>query len=396
LNEKTKIDDRTNKYNGANRTLLSMMYLTLVDEYGKNDCLVEHGEGFIGITIDYTGIFQQHLGNFVPEDSALTKHHEELYRVIESLIECLKSEQKIFIIPFNIKLKNYDSHSNILIYRILDEYNHQIDHYEPHGDKMGMFDDLELNDAFNKEIYDTMKLFTSLMSKDTGKKVVYKKASEICPKRHNGLQRRHWKNERENWGRFCTLWSILIAELTLLAPNCTTKQINDYVNTYDNDLDSILKGYLITLDERLFKADGGENGDYSDYRYLVSMKPTEYQSNKMILNAKYRKEKKWYSSLNPRITKRKLNKVEVINKPNIRYRNGFFRIAIPKKEKEFGVINDKKENDITSAKAMASFPYDNKKRKIEEKEFGVIYDKKKKCYHFCKGNDQHYEKPFLW
>jgi hypothetical protein len=275
------IDDRTNTYTGASDTTVSMMYLTLIDEYGKDDCIIEEPT-ILGFRIQY------------PYNSEI--NDLEVKSVCYGLLQCLKnSEQKIFIIPFSFNIGS-DSHSNILIYRVFDKY-HQLDHYEPHGGRVNWYGNSQKDNELNNEIIKTLTTLTSIMSRITKMRVEYVKASDICPINQNGIQSRHQKKSTKKWRGFCTLWSILIAELTLVAPNYTTKQIYECFNEFaynSTELDYIVKGYLITLDERLLKY----GNEFEELRYL--------EQNVSVKNiVRIEKLKKlWYQNLSIRINAR--------------------------------------------------------------------------------------------
>jgi len=281
------IDDRTNTYTGASRTLESMMYLTLIDEYGKEDCIIED-HLTLGFRIQY------------PYASNIEMNNIEVMGACDGLLQCLeRSERNIFIIPFYFNIGE-NSHSNILIYRVFDKY-HQLDHYEPQGGQVIWYGSPSKDNKLNDEITKTLTTLTEIMSKETKIQVKYVKASDICPINQLGIQGRHQKKSTQKWHGFCSLWSILIAELTLVAPNYTTKQIYNCFNesAYNStELDYIVKGYLITLDERLRKY----GNEFEELGYLESLLRLNYS--KKHTDRIDKVKKLWHQKLSVRINNR--------------------------------------------------------------------------------------------
>jgi hypothetical protein len=281
------IDDRANTYTGTSMTLRSMMYLTLIDEYGKEDCMIED-HLVLGFRIQYPYASNNELNN------------TEVMGICDGLLQCLeRSEKKIFIIPFSFGLGN-KSHTNILIYRVFDKY-HQLDHYEPHGGQVIWHGSPSKNNELNDEITKTLTTLTEKISKEAKIQVKYVNATNICPINQIGIQARHQKKSTQKWHGFCTLWSILIAELTLVAPNYTTKEIYDCFNesAYNStELDYIVKGYLITLDERLRKY----GNEFEELGYLESLLSLNYS--KKLVERIVKLKKLWYQKLSIRIQDR--------------------------------------------------------------------------------------------
>jgi hypothetical protein len=158
----------------------------------------------------------------------------------------------------------------MLIYRINTDKTHQIDHFEPHGKICNIGNN---NTNLNKKINGLMIHFKQGMETIFDVSVTYNPPSEICPNT-KGVQSIHRNMETSDWEGFCSIWSLLFAELIILAPEYTSKEIYDsflvFTSKYATKnyviMDKIIQGYLMTLDERLLKY----GNRYLKLRYLIT------------------------------------------------------------------------------------------------------------------------------
>jgi hypothetical protein len=170
------------------------------------------------------------------------------------------TDQEVLIIPLTILFAGKNgpsSHANLLIYR---KSLNVIEHYEPHGKKMGYISDINL------AIKNIMKIIINKMNtinKQNNYKYFKGKIKYIPPNNtciyNQGLQSIESdlfvsKKIKKKEGRgFCMIWSIFFAEMTLANPTLSSKEILDNVielidspasNTMAQKAKNIIRGYL--------------------------------------------------------------------------------------------------------------------------------------------------------
>jgi len=246
-----------------------------LDEY-KNECILfrDNSMGrYVGLKIDFSS-------PFCDED-----YEDELKIIGNNIKNCIDRNIRIFIIPLTILYTNnneINGHANMLIYRVNLDKTHQIDHFEPHGSRIQFFLESEKNDSLERKLSRKMVELKLKMEDLCKVSVSYSNPTDICPD-IDGVQAIHEEiGQTMDWRGFCALWSILLAELIILASDHNTKDI--YKSFVENALynpkllNHIVKGYLITLDERLSKY--GKR--YNKLRYLISVENKGFDSDTQI------------------------------------------------------------------------------------------------------------------
>jgi hypothetical protein len=224
---------------------------------------------YVGLKIDFSN-------PFCDED-----YENELIIIGNNIKNCIDRNIKIFIIPLTIFYKNNDEingHANMLIYRVNEDKSQQIEHFEPHGSRIKFSLESEKNNSLESKLSRKMVELKFKMEELCKVSVSYSSPTDICPD-IDGVQAIHEDIEQTmDWRGFCALWSILLAELIILAPDHKTSDI--YKSFVENALynpkllNHIVKGYLMTLDERLNKY--GKR--YKNLRYLISVKNKGFDS----------------------------------------------------------------------------------------------------------------------
>jgi hypothetical protein len=336
-NDKLNIEnERYDLYDGATNTLLSMMYVTLLDKY-KNECLIYTEEKkSVGIVFhhDYRD-----------------KVNIDINSLALDLKKCIEKEGKLFIIPFTFYEKSA-AHSNMLIYRINEDKSHQIDHFEPHGNACYSGNEID-HHGINLKINKSMIKLKEMMEEILDVTVIYNPPSSVCLS-IQGVQAIHQKKSIKNsWFGFCGIWSFIFAELIILAPNFSSMDVydsflaftNKFVDVNDYEImDLIVQGYLITLDERLRKY--GKYGErYLILRYLITNEKKGHKDAKGQLK---KLQKFWF------------DKLGIKNLRTFKYDEFLEKYGEETKEKQNGGKNrrintSKKQNDTSKKKSTKKY-----------------------------------------
>ena len=190
----------------------------------------------------------------------LKEYQSYVYKMIKLIMNCImkiqSTDQEILIIPLTI-VGNNGAHANMLIYR---KTLNVLEHYEPHGKK------IIISSNVNQNINTIMNLIVNKMNvrnNTSGYKyyngnITYMSPENICP-HGSGFQK--IENElilpkkitKIEKGGLCMVWSILFAELTLVNPHLSSREIFDNVFNCFNNKDcvensqkarDVIRGYL--------------------------------------------------------------------------------------------------------------------------------------------------------
>jgi hypothetical protein len=243
--------------------LENILYEYLIEKYNTNCFLYGYTKDYewkpLFINIYKYGL----LGNA----NYLSKYQKYVYKMIKLIMNCIQkiqnTEQEVLIIPITLWYSSkmdggvFSSHANMLIYR---KSLNIIEHYEPHGKKMGYKTDINL------AIKNIMKIIINKMNtinKQNNYKYYKGKIKYIPPNDtciySEGLQAIEGQlflseniNKKEGRG-FCMIWTIFFAEMTLANPTLSSKEILDNVielidspssNTMAQNAKNVIRGYL--------------------------------------------------------------------------------------------------------------------------------------------------------
>jgi len=209
----------------------AMFYLYLLKKYKSPCFLMEATSGdfweILGINLKIREVYSTDESEFI---------NSYLERLAAKLVECIKNNVNIIIIPLGLTLYfsdgTTDGHANVLIYR--KAFNH-IEHFEPHG-KTGLFGNEKLNssiDLFLKLFveYVNIELFKNKTPHQVQdlKPIELIESNQVCPY-IRGFQTYEEessiiKNLELESGGYCAAWSMFFTELCLKNPSMTSNQI---------------------------------------------------------------------------------------------------------------------------------------------------------------------------
>ena len=247
---------KTGLYYKPSDVLGLIMYEYLIKKYNVNCFMygVRYTDAYTVLTIDFTKY------GLLANDKYLKEYQAYVYKMIKLIMNCImkiqSTDQEILIIPLTI-YGNYGAHANMLIYR---KTLNVLEHYEPHGKK------IIISSNVNQDINTIMNLIVNKMnvrnntsgSKYYNGNITYITPENICPhgsgfqKIENDLilPKKITKIER---GGLCMVWSIFFAELTLVNPHLSSREIFDNVFNCFNNKDcvensqkarDVIRGYL--------------------------------------------------------------------------------------------------------------------------------------------------------
>jgi hypothetical protein len=242
----------------------AMFYLYLLKKYKSPCFLIEATSGdfweILGINLKIREIYSadesEHINSY-------------LERLAAKLVECIKNNVNIIIIPLGLTLYfsdgTTDGHANVLIYR--KAFNH-IEHFEPHG-KTGSFGNEKLNssiDLFLKLFveYVNIELFKNKTPHQVQdiKPIELIESNQVCPYFY-GFQTYEEessiiKNLEVESGGYCAAWSMFFTELCLKNPSMTSNQIITSVfstalfkMSTEDYFRHVIRGYATFINEKI-------------------------------------------------------------------------------------------------------------------------------------------------
>jgi hypothetical protein len=215
--------------------IMVLVYLKLLEKYG-NKCSVvtvdnnifelDSEIAFSGIELDYMDIeLKEHKLNYLGE----------------TLKDCVDRGVDIIIIPLILLFKR-GSHANILIYKPKQKL---MERFEPHG--IGSHTDT-FDDLLSTIVTEQLRPFLGPLT--------YASTNQICPN-SKGFQalENTLKVFDIKEGGFCMMWSCFMAEMVLMNPENTTKEIIDEVFAITKKdpmyLKQIIRGYVKDAEEMI-------------------------------------------------------------------------------------------------------------------------------------------------
>lgn len=260
LEEKGSEYEETGIHYTPHNIFETLMYEYLIEKYNTKECFLysytkDYGVQPLFIHIGQFGL----LGN----DEYISKYQKYIYKMIKLIMNCIQkiqnTEQEVLIIPMSILYHEDDGpegHSNMLIYR---KSLHVLEHYEPQGKK------ILSKTSINIDLKNIMKIIINKMNTRNKEhnyqyykgKIKYIPSNYVCIYNEglqiieNELFLPSYIKEIEKGG-LCSVWSIFFAELTLLNPYLTSKEILDNVfNCINNGCiinsqktKNVIRGYL--------------------------------------------------------------------------------------------------------------------------------------------------------
>ena len=244
--------------------LTSISNLYLMKKYNTN-CFMYGDKGknenFIygGIVLNFLpGQLDLPIDEIIP-DILLQLNGENLFQ-IQNFLNCIKNGQPIIIIPLLLQFADGTHHSNMLIYR---KDLNTIEHFEPHGSY------LDLRKDYGDKISVLLQLLVDKINivNNTPKTQFYKvlpidirlvPSNEVCL-RGRGLQaiQSQLSAFHIEGAGYCQMWSLLFAEMALLNPTISSKDILENIyGLLDSQngpifLSNIIRGYVSMLGDEI-------------------------------------------------------------------------------------------------------------------------------------------------
>lgn len=178
---------------------------------------------------------------------------------IQNFLNCVKKGvNPVIIIPLALIFSDGGHHANMLIYK---RNLNTIEHFEPHGSSFsldsGYGDKIKtILEALVHKINELNNTPSTPFSNSLPHDISFVSSNEVCI-RDRGLQAiqeelRGFEIER---GQYCQMWSFLFAELALLNPSISSKDILDQIfrllDSKDGAqfLSNVIRGYVSILGE---------------------------------------------------------------------------------------------------------------------------------------------------
>ena len=232
---------------GISNLYLNKKYGTNCYMYGSNSSIRHFLHG--GFRIDVLSDPLPPITPFFLEDFI-----EKNLNQIKIFLDCLKNNNPVIIIPLSLHFLSGGHHANMLFFKRRDE---TLEHFEPHGQSLS-------RNPRNGEII--TRILQTLVDKinEVKKKPVYSipglgdirlvPSHQVCV-RASGLQsvQEELKGFGIERGQYCQMWSFLFAELALLNPDTSSKNILDEIfrlldTKYGPQfLSNVIRGYVSVL-----------------------------------------------------------------------------------------------------------------------------------------------------
>jgi hypothetical protein len=237
---------------GISNLYLNKKYGTNCYMYGSNSNFGEFIHG--GFRIDFS---TEQIPDITPDflESFIAKNLSQ----IKIFLECVKKNNPVIIIPLGLIFPRGGHHANMLIYK---RALNTIEHFEPHGSSF------ETNPDYGDKIKTILQALVDEINKVKKKgiylipgldDITFVPSNEVCI-RHRGLQaiQEELKKSSIEQGEYCQMWSFLFAELALLNPTMTSRDILDEIfRLLDRDRDApryllgVIRGYVSILGEEI-------------------------------------------------------------------------------------------------------------------------------------------------
>ena len=218
----------------GSKIFADIFYLYLYHNYNKNCLPVSNNGVELILCVDMDNII-------------CVNEHRYYQQSIDNICRCIESGIDILLIPVKIVITPTDIHSNLLVYRKVDM---SIEIFEPHGPYF-------LNESKRLGIQNAYKALLADIDLHLPKSIQLKRIppEQVCPV--FGLQQleMHSLKKRKNGGGYCLAWSMFFAELVLMHPTLTSKdlmsEISDILQQKENPNDYVLDviiGYINNIE----------------------------------------------------------------------------------------------------------------------------------------------------
>jgi len=237
--------------------LTGISNLYLIKKYGTN-CFMYGNNSRIGEFIHGGFIINFLSGQIDSPISAgvLSEFITKNLIQIQNFLNCVKKGNSVIIIPLALIFSDGGHHANMLIYK---RDLNTIEHFEPHGSSFSLDstygDKIKtiLESLVNK-INELNNTPSTLFFHSLPNNITLIPSNEVCI-RDRGLQAIQeelalFEIER---GQYCQMWSLLFAEMSLLNPTISSKDILDQIyrllETKDGSrfLSNVIRGYVSVL-----------------------------------------------------------------------------------------------------------------------------------------------------
>lgn len=264
--------DITKKYHWAGVDIILHLYQNyLFDKYGVKCRLnttkikelnIKQNEGkdkFLrhGLFFDYGISLKLYTFKDVSEEAISEKHYKEYLKVLsESIVDCLlKNKNKI--LPFIVTLSGLN-HANLIIFRT---NTFSVEAFEPHGQNMGGQTN-ETVKNIKSRYNELVQYINAELSKRNQQKYTLFNVDENCPELY-GIQSLEGmtilKKQRSEGSGYCMLWSLFIAEMSLINKKLTLREIINSIlkhrdpNEISTFLHKVARGMTIYISEKIKK-----------------------------------------------------------------------------------------------------------------------------------------------
>jgi hypothetical protein len=178
---------------------------------------------------------------------------------IQNFLNCVKkTNNQVIIIPLALIFSDGGHHANMLIYK---RDLNTIEHFEPHGSSFSLdpsYGDKirTILEALVYKINELNSTPSTLFSNSLPNNISLVPSNEVCI-RDRGLQAIQQELElfEIERGQYCQMWSLLFAELALLNPTISSKDILDQIfilldsKNGPEFLSNVIRGYVSMLGE---------------------------------------------------------------------------------------------------------------------------------------------------
>lgn len=217
----------------ADSVIMLLVYLKLLEKYGNKCSVIDRNNNYYS-EIGLAGINLAYVHSELDPST--------LDYLGNTLRDCVDRGVDIILIPLVLILERNTHHANMLIYKPKQKL---IERFEPHGigDITTMFDN-------------TLKFIVEQQLTPFLGPLTYASTEQICPN-SKGFQKLEstLKAFDIKEGGFCMMWSCFMAEMVLMNPENTTKEIIDEVFAITKKdplyLRQIIRGYVKDAEEMI-------------------------------------------------------------------------------------------------------------------------------------------------
>lgn len=258
INEKVRELEKAGREKGmvmysGDVLMLNLAFVNLMKKYGSKCVIIDANRPMgrssnVGVEL-----------NIEPELTIIDPK-----RLGEKLKKCLDKGADLILIPLGLEIGESNiGHANMLVYR---PSQRLVERFEPHG---GVFSE---NDWLDKPVNEQLKQLFEVDLKPYIGDVQFREPITICPSK-DGFQNlessigkmyrstltkaqlKAYNKADTEGGGFCGMWSLFLAEMTLLNPTKSTKEIIDEVMEITKRepvyIQSVIRGYVLEIEKQL-------------------------------------------------------------------------------------------------------------------------------------------------